>query len=68
MPLRSKCAESVAQGPPGQESVITTLTGFPEHEGFSVHFTCSLQIMLLLIRQHCHINLSLCLKDLIKLR
>ncbi len=39
VPLRSKCAASDAQGPPGQESVMTTLTGLPEHAGFLLHFT-----------------------------
>lgn len=33
VPLRSKWAESVMQGPPGQKSVMTTLTGLPEHDG-----------------------------------
>lgn len=39
VPLKSKCADSDRQGPPGHESVITTLTGFPEHALFPVHFT-----------------------------
>lgn len=30
VPLRSKCADWEAQGPPGQKSVMTTLTGRPE--------------------------------------
>jgi hypothetical protein len=39
VPLRSKCAASDAQGPPGQKSVITTLTGLPEQDRCLVHLT-----------------------------
>lgn len=38
VPLRSKCADSDVHGPPGHKSVMTTLTGFPEQDGFFVHF------------------------------
>jgi len=41
VPLKSKWKDSWAQGLPGHWSVITTVTGFPEHAAFEldVHFT-----------------------------
>lgn len=38
-PLRSKWTASEAHGPPGHWSVMTTVTGLPEHAGFAVHAT-----------------------------
>lgn len=41
VPLMSKCAASARHGPPGQESVMTTVTGRPEQVGLPVHLTCT---------------------------
>lgn len=40
VPLMSKCADSARQAPPGQESVMVTVTGRPEQALLPVHLIC----------------------------
>ncbi|PWZ15754.1 hypothetical protein Zm00014a_006231 [Zea mays] len=39
VPLMSKCSTSPGNSPPGDWSVITMVTGWPEHAALVVHFT-----------------------------
>ena len=48
VPLMSKCADSARQAPPGQESVIVTVTGRPEQALLPVH------LIFVLARQYRH--------------
>jgi hypothetical protein len=46
VPLRSKCTGSTWHAAPGHRSVMTTVTGLPEHDACPVHFTykmCAIQ-------------------------
>jgi hypothetical protein len=44
VPLMSKCADSARQAPPGQESVMVTVTGRPEQALLPVHLFCVLVV------------------------
>lgn len=44
VPLMSKCADSARHAPPGQESVMVTVTGRPEQALLPVHLICRVAV------------------------